>query len=102
MRELFLHYLIIILAVEPTQKNERIVFAFFSTYLVLHLNLPLGVIMYILGGLKGNSLGKTSFPWYVPPEMTKFQCKLYSKNKKISMQFKQQKKEYFNAIHRAK
>lgn len=31
-------------------------------YLVLHLNLPLGVIMYMLGGLKGNSLGNMSFP----------------------------------------
>lgn len=39
-----------------------------DTYRVFTLNLPFGVIMYILGGLNGNSLGKTSFPWYVPPE----------------------------------
>ena len=31
--------------------------------LVRTLNLPLGVIIYIEGGLNGNFLGKTNFPW---------------------------------------
>ena len=31
-------------------------------YLVWVLNLPFGVIIIILGGLNGKSLGKTNFP----------------------------------------